>query len=359
MDDHAVTPPYEVRLFVPGDRSSLEELYREVYGQAWGDKTNLQWTLDRPLAEGGAAVAVEGDVVVSAQPYCDLPLHTSWGLARATLFLDIATHPAHQRRGLFKRVVAAARVAAFERGASIIMTTPNRVAFQGFMTMPEWIQLCALDCLFLPLGAGDRGLGGGFMSLGARGAFATAALLLRRAAPQRRQVVQSKYPVDSTWSPDADADKLWRCAAPNTGIMVARDQAFLQWRFGSDYRLFLGRGSQGPLGYVAARLITRAGIKVGLVVDYLMIDEGISALPLLEAVIAWLRAQGAAAAMGYFRRGSTAWQQARAGGFLRLPRPLVPRHYPVCVSVRPDTPCRANLLDASRWSMSLADSDLA
>src|SRR5262245_22516426 len=152
--------PYAVRLFVPEDRSSLEDLYRAVYGQAWREKTNLGWSFDRPLTEGGAAVAVEGDVVASAQPYCDLPLHTSLGPARATLFLDIATHPAHQRRGLFRRVVAAARAAAFERGASIIMTTPNRVAFKGFMTMPEWFQLCAIDCLFLPLGAGGRGLDG-------------------------------------------------------------------------------------------------------------------------------------------------------------------------------------------------------
>jgi hypothetical protein len=103
-----VNSPYHVRLFVPRDRSSLEDLYRAVYGQAWCKKTNLRWTLDRPLAEAGAAVAVVGDVVTSAQPYCDLPRHTPWGPARAGLFLDVATHPAHQRRGLFRRVVAAA-----------------------------------------------------------------------------------------------------------------------------------------------------------------------------------------------------------------------------------------------------------
>jgi hypothetical protein len=256
-------------------------------------------------------------------------------------------------------VVAAARAAAFERGASIIMTTPNHMAFQGFMTMPEWQRLFGLDCLFLPLGAGDRGPGGGFMSLGVRSIMATAALFWKRAASWRRQVAQSGYQVESTWAPDADADEMWRCAASRMGIMVARDCAFLQWRFGSDYQLFLGRSSQAPIGYVVARLITRAGIKVGMLVDCLTVDNGISALPLLEAVNTWLRAEGATAAMGYFRRGSIAWQQARAGGFLCLPRPLVPRDYPVCVSVRPDTPYRADLLDASRWSISLADSDLA
>jgi GNAT superfamily N-acetyltransferase len=354
-----VNSSYKVRLFVPTDRSSLEALYRAIYGHAWQGKTNLGWTLDRPLAEAGAAVAVEGDVVVSAQPYCDLPLHTPWGRMRATLFLDVATHPAHQRRGLFRRVVAAARGAAFERGASIIMTTPNRSAFQGFMTMPEWRQLCVLDCLFLPLGVGGRESSEGLMSLGARGFIAAAALLWTRAASQRRQDKPTGYQVDFAWSPGADADELWRCIAPQLCITVARDRTFLQWRFSSDYRLFLGRDSQGPRGYIAARLITRAGIKVGMLVDFLTPDSGTSELPLLEAAITWLRAQGAAAAVGYFRRASIPWQQARAGGFLRLPRPLVPRDYPVCVSVRPDVPFQTDLLDASRWSMSLADSDLA
>jgi hypothetical protein len=142
-------------------------------------------------------------------------------------------------------------------------------------------------------------------------------------------------------------------------IVVARDRAFLQWRFGADYQLFLARDSQGPLGYAAVRLITRAGLRVGMVVDFLTVSDGINALPLFEAVIRWLREQGASAAMGYFRRGSAAWRQARAGGFLRLPRPLVPRDYPVCASVRPEEPYQAELLDASRWHMSLTDSDLA
>ena len=106
------------------------------------------------------------------------------------------------------------------------------------------------------------------------------------------------------------------------------------------------RDSQGPIGYAAARLITRAGLKVGMVVDCVTIDDGINAFPLFEAVISWLREQGASAAMGYFRRGSAAWRQARAAGFLRLPGPLVPRDYPVCASVRPEEPCQAALLDA-------------
>jgi GNAT superfamily N-acetyltransferase len=350
---------YQVRLFVPADRSSLEDLYRAAYGEIWRERTNLGWTLDHPLDAAGAAVAVEGDVVVSTQPYCDFPLHTPWGTARATLFLDAATHPAHQRRGLFRLVVGAAREAAFARGVSIIMTTPNRTAFQGFMTMREWARLCSLDCLFLPLGAGDRMVDGSLKSFAARAILATVSPLWKVRPTWLTSPRRSECTVETPWSPGSDADELWKCAAEHMGIMVARDRAFLQWRFGSSYRLFLARDAGGPAGYTAARIIARAGVKIGMVLDCMTIGDGVCALPLLEFVIGWLRKQGACAAIGYFLRGSAPWHQARAAGFLCLPRSLSPRDYPVCASVRLEDHHSAELMNPSRWYMSLADSDLA
>jgi GNAT superfamily N-acetyltransferase len=354
-----VTSPYQERLFLPQDRPSLEALYGAVYGQSWREKTNLAWTLDNPLGDAGAAIVVEDDQVVATQPYCDFPLHTPWGTARATLFLDVATHPAHQRRGLFRRVVAVARAAAFNRGASIIMTTPNRTAFRGFMTMPGWVCLCRLDCLFLPLGAGEGTMRSSLMSLGIRVALATASLLYMKLPSWANAPRPSPYAIQTPWIPSSDADELWRDAAAHAGITVLRDRAFLQWRFGLPYRLFLARDARRLGGYAAVRVITRAGVKIGMVLDCMTVDDDRCAPPLLSSITSWLKEQGASAAMGYFRRGSAPWRQARATGFLCLPRPIMPREYPVCASVRPEEPHGPDLLNPSHWYMSLADSDLA
>jgi GNAT superfamily N-acetyltransferase len=354
-----MSSPYQFRLFVPEDRGSLEDLYRAVYGPIWREKTNLAWTLDHPLDEAGAAVAVAGDRVVSVQPYCDFPLHTPWGPARATLFLDVATDPAHQRRGLFRRVVGVARTASFERGASIITTTPNRAAFRGFMTMQEWVRLCTLDCLFLPLGTGERVMDGSLTSHGARVALATASLFWKMLPTQADLPRRSEYAIEAPWSPDNDADELWGSAAACAGITVARDPAFLHWRFGTTCRLFLARDARRPVGYAAARIITRAGLKIGMLLDCVTVSDRACAPALLRSVIDWLKAQGASAAIGYFPRQSVPWHQARAAGFVCLRRPLTPRDYPVCASVRPEEPHTVELLNPSRWYMSLADSDLA
>jgi GNAT superfamily N-acetyltransferase len=352
-----VSTRYDVRLSVPADRQALEGLYQAVYGEAWHEKARLEWYLERPLAAAGAAVAVDGDVIAAAQPYCDLPLHTPWETTLATLFLDVATHPAHRRRGLFRRVVAAARDAAFERGAAIIMTTPNHTAFQGFQTMPGWGCLCWLDCLFLPLRANARALSSGLVPLVA-GAVFTAASLLWKSVPAATDRLVPQYAVQSPWVPGTEAGAWWD-GTTHRGIIVIRNHAFLQWRFGPDYRLFLAYDSHGPVGYAAARIIKRAGLKIGTIVDCITVDNKTNALPLLASVIAWLREQGAAAVIGYFLRQSPPWHQARAAGFLRLPRPLVPRQYPVCASVPPDKPYSTDLLNPALWYMSLADSDLA
>jgi hypothetical protein len=141
--------------------------------------------------------------------------------------------------------------------------------------------------------------------------------------------------------------------------MIKRDGAFLRWRFGSDYRLFLAYDAQGPAAYTAVRVITRAGIRIGMIVDCLTSTDYKYATSLFKSTLAWLRAQGACAAIGYFLPYSASWQQARTAGFRRLLRPFRPRDYPVCVSVRPEEPHKAELMNPSLWHLSLADSDLA
>jgi hypothetical protein len=356
-----MNPSYEIRFYVPADRSALEELYRAVYGEvAWRRKTNFGWTLDKPLDEAGATVALRGDEIVAAQPFCDLPLHTPAGTRRATLFLDVATHPAHQRRGLFRRVVDTASAGAFDRGTSIIMTTPNRLASRGFQSMAGWVKLGSLDCLFHPLGIGDPVLGSGFLSLGARLSLAAAAMLRNR-IPRTASRLQSETTIniEAPWSPGADGDDLWSRAADQAGILVTRDSAFLRWRFGRDYRLFLAHDAEAPAGYVAARVVTRAGLKVGTILDCITVGNGRSSGPLLGSAVGWLKQEGASAAIGYFLPHSAPWRQAREAGFLPLPRFCSPRDYPVYAKVQACEVHTTPLLNLSFWHLTLADSDLA
>ena len=355
----AMNSTYQIRSFVPDDRHSLEDLYRAIYGSDWLQKTRLDWTLDRPMTDAGAIVAVKGSRVVSAQPYCDFPLHTQTGLRRATLFLDVATHPAYQRQGLFSQVVSHGAAAAFARGSSIIMTTPNKVSFLGFQKMPGWSRLCLLDCMVLPLGAGAFAGSNGILLRPIRAGLGILSLLYRG---QKAASLSSHadYDVESPWLPGDDADFLWSRLSVLVDNAIPRNGAFLRWRFGPDCRLFLLRDSRGPVGYAAARVITRSGLKVGMVLDCMTTTQDDSSVPLLlSSVVAWLREQGASVAVAFFLEQSVPWKHLRRAGFLRVPSVCAPRQYPVCVSVRPEDPQSRDFLSPSSWHMSLADSDLA
>ncbi|MEO8324974.1 MAG: hypothetical protein ABI618_03940 [Nitrospirota bacterium] len=348
---------YQTSDLEPGERPSLEELYRVVYQDYWREKTKFRWFLDAPLFHAGATVASEGNAILAAQPYCDIPLHTPSGTILGTLFFDAATHPAHRRRGLFTNVVGLARATAFKRGSSIVMTTPNRISFQGFQKLPDWSRLCSLDCLLLPLGSGGRISGSGFLTLGVRMGSAALASLCTRLPRQRLESGQP-FNVVSPWSPGGDADELWKTMAARGIIMAVRDQVFLRWRFDQDYRLFLARGTQGPTGYVATRVLAWKGIRIGLLLDCMNTGEGSSAKPLLAEAVGWLKRQGCTLAVGYFVQGSEPWRMIRDVGFLRVPLAVLPRDYPICVSVQPENPHCAELLNPARWHLSLADSDL-
>ena len=232
----------------------------------------------------------ERDKIIAAQPFCDFPLHTPWGVRRATLFLDVATHPEHRRQGLFRRVVAAARTAAFERGACLAMTTPNRTAFQGFQRMPEWGRLCTLDCLLVPIGAGARTHGAGSIVLGARLGFAVASVFWHGpppGAPGRVSALYRRIPVGA-WDGSGSVMASRGCRGRHYGAARLR---LLHWRFDAGCRLFLAQATHGPVGYAAARLITRAGLKLGMLLDCVTAGDGANAVPLLAAVLAWLQEQ--------------------------------------------------------------------
>ena len=107
------------------------------------------------------------------------------------------------------------------------------------------------------------------------------------------QAEPTPYTIESPWAPGSEAEALWCSVAAGGSIMVQRDCAFLQWRFHAGSRLFLARGAHGPLGYAAARIITRAGLKLGMLLDCVMVGHAANAVPLLRAVLAWLREQGA------------------------------------------------------------------
>ena len=149
----------------------------------------------------------------------------------------------------------------------------------------------------------------------------------------------------------------WRGAG--AGIMVQRDGAFLHWRFDAGCRLFLAQATHGPVGgYAAVRLITRAGLKLGMLLDCVTAGRG-QCGTVARGCAGLVAGAGCLGRAGIFCAIQCAVASSPRRRVCLLPGLLVPRDYPVCASVRPDDPHSAELLNPAHWYMSLADSDLA
>ena len=114
----------DIRLFRDGDRDGVISLLRTVFDGWHADSlSHWTWLYERnPAGASSIAVAVEdGDIVAS---YSACPVLMQWG-GQPTLVglgVDLATHPAFRRRGLFERVAEAAIADAERRGFGFILS---------------------------------------------------------------------------------------------------------------------------------------------------------------------------------------------------------------------------------------------
>ncbi len=133
-----------------------------------------------------------------------------------------------------------------------------------------------------------------------RGSAALVAATRRVTSALTRDTADAPIRITQLTSFDERFDDLWRRVHPHYPVIVVRDRAYLQWRFGQrpdvSY-LILGalRGAE-----LAGYLILRAGEvddeRLGFLVDFLVEPGGTRTLTaLVRAAVEWLRRDGAKA----------------------------------------------------------------
>ena len=114
----------EIRLFRDDDRDGLISLLRTVFDGWHADPpSHWNWLYERnPAGTSSIGVAVEDGDIVASYSACPVPMQ--WGDQQILvgLGIDLATHPAFRRRGLFERVAEAAIADAERRGFGFILS---------------------------------------------------------------------------------------------------------------------------------------------------------------------------------------------------------------------------------------------
>jgi GNAT superfamily N-acetyltransferase len=311
----------EVRPFEDGDLEQVLEVLRLSLGEPPGlQRTNelFAWKhFENPFGRSLLLVAAADGRVAGFRAFMRWRLQGPAGdTLNCVRAVDTATHPAFQRRGVFRLLTLAGIDEATAEGTDLIFNTPNEKSGAGYLTM-GWKEIGQVGLMGRP---------------GAR--------FLKRAR------TESWSPAPHLLVPKASPELLERAAdhldRPARGWRTPRTPEYLRWRFGSHPTAqYLLQESQRGVG--VARASVRRGRRELVVSELGGGSRPIGALQ-REArpdyTVAWFSARSPERRLAI-----------RAG---LLP---IPGKHPLTLMARPLRPIDHDL-SWSRWDLSFGDLEL-
>ena len=215
-----MTAPTEivVRHATDADRPAVLDLLADSLG--WERDATFAEFFDwkhaqNPFGASPAWVATEHDTVVGFRTFLQWRFeHPDGRMRRAVRAVDTATSPAHQGRGIFKRLTLTAVDELTAGGVDFVFNTPNANSRPGYLRM-GWSTVGRV-----PIVARVGGLSG--------------ALRMRasRVPAERRPIATAAGAPAAELLADPRVHDLLAAAGPPDRLRTAKTAAYLGWRFG-------------------------------------------------------------------------------------------------------------------------------
>lgn len=344
------TTGVEIRRWRPSDEAGVLALLDLTLTQSPAPRTPalFRWKhLDNPSGPSIMLVAESEGTIVGFRAFMRWRFETAvpgtaegaWrtietgGLAvPAARAIDTATHPEHQRRGIFRQLTQTA-LPLVAAEARLIFNTPNHRSLPGYRTM-GWQVVQRVPAL---------------VRVQRPARFASRLGSLRGAAAATRPRPPAGSPAAHEVLAGDELAGLLGEVRPSPGrLTTPRDLAYLRWRYGEgsglDYRAVVAEGGSGMAVY---RVRLRGGLWEAAVSELLVPPgQGRTARRLLRAVAA---AAGADHLSCSFPAGTWASQAALRCGFLPVPGGPTLVVKPLTEELEPDPRARR------AWGLTLGD----
>ena len=135
------------------DIPQILEVLRASLGEGSSKKTEEVWRfkhIDNPFGESLVLVAEENDKIVGVRAFMRWKWQRGDQVYSAFRAVDTATHPAHQGKGIFKKLTLKALELAQEQGDHFVFNTPNSQSKPGYLKM-GWKKVNKLKIQLRPL----------------------------------------------------------------------------------------------------------------------------------------------------------------------------------------------------------------
>lgn len=232
---------------------------------------------------------------------------------RAVRAVDTATHPSHQRRGIFSALTLNALQSVKAEGAAFVFNTPNRNSLPGYQKM-GWRVAARVSPWIRPV----------------RTVRAVASWLHRALArapveaadPGRAALVPWGKLTDSDIAAISELVDRHESTRLQAGWRTDRSITYLRWRYGivpkQPYGVFMLRGTNQIDGVIIGRPVTGAGGASAVVVVELFVNE-----PSIESVRRlvrhYVRETNVDYLIAHFSPGTIERDGSRMAGFIPAP----------------------------------------
>jgi hypothetical protein len=192
---------------------------------------------------------------------------------------DTFTHPEYQRRGIFTGLFRSASEAGLDAKLDFIYGLPNEDSQAGYEKKLDYAQISikmyGMIKPIFPLPTLKKMLKPSFLGNILSPVLRVAFKLVFKAGTMGAAGSGVSVKVDPNF-PD-DIDVLWEQTSKNYDVMLVRTRDYLEWRYVTNpdsYSILIARKSDGAIsGYMVTKLGVYGGVPVGLIVDYLTLED--------------------------------------------------------------------------------------
>jgi GNAT superfamily N-acetyltransferase len=308
---------YPIRTCDPDDEAAIFSLLRQTVGEtAASQKTTSFWRWKHARNPFGVSYSVCATDPLTAD-LVGLRTLMWWRLRftggqplDAARPVDTATHPDHQRRGIFSALTRYAIQDLEARGIPFIFNTPNANSLPGYLKL-GWSVVGRFPIYLRPVR---------FATV-ARAAFRRAGIHAERTDHPGGLLGWNRF----RESHEADLATLVadnEASRQQVGYRTARDLAYLEWRYGQhpdiNYSIYPEYGHNGLAGVIIGRTVPGArGMNAFVITEMLLRTPGRRAgARLLRSLI---RAEPGDYLMAHFARGTWERHALMLTGFVRAP----------------------------------------
>ncbi|HET8679696.1 MAG TPA: GNAT family N-acetyltransferase [bacterium] len=305
-----MTAPLVVRDYETADEAQVLGLLNLTLGtgRAFERSTAFfRWKhVENPFGRSLMLLA-ENQHVVGLRAFLRWQFRASEGVIHAVRAVDTATHPDHQRKGIFSQLTSACLERARSQGVGLVFNTPNRYSLPGYLKL-GWTYVGRASVLVRPLRPGR---------------LIKAVLPAREAASPDADEGWDARPslLETPLANDAALAELLARDDEHLsdGIRTARTPAFLRWRYALVPSLQYGAHWIEDNGLRAAaifRFTQRRGLRE-LTLCELLMDTTAHGRRVIKDVLA---ASGADYAVAHCASGTPHRRALLSLGFVPVPR---------------------------------------